>query len=130
VVSQVEALPLKAFGILLVPVAKQIISSVKFGELEALLSGIAFSEKISVSNRHAIIQAAVSQAPKATRQSQSALGKWIVSYAKEHPEDLKNSVLPILDTLDPKQIHGLESVVGITLKVPRHRFMCSLLETK
>ena len=84
-----------------------------------LLSGITFSEKIPLSDRHAIIQAAVTQAPKASRQSQSALGKWIVSSAKEHPEDLKNSIVSILDALDPKQIQGLESVAGMTLNVPR-----------
>ena len=116
-VSQVEALPLKAFGILLVPVAKRIISSAKFGEHEALLSSIVYSEKIAVSDRHILIQAVVRQAPKASRQSQSSLGKWIVSYAKNHAEDLKNSVLPILDTLDLKQIHGLESIAGVALKV-------------
>jgi hypothetical protein len=124
-VSQVETLPSKAaFGILLVPVAKRILTLAKFGDHQDLLSKITFSEKITLSDRHAIIQAAVTQAPEATRHSQFALGKWIVSCAKEHPEDLKNAVLPVLDTLDPKQIHGLESVAGFTLKVPSLLFVC------
>jgi hypothetical protein len=119
-VPQVEALPSKAaFGILLVPVAKKLLVSPKFADHQALLSTITFSEKIAVSDRQAIIQAAVTQAPEATRHSQFALGKWIVSCAKEHTEDLKNAVVPILDTLDPKQVHGLESVAGFTLKVLR-----------
>jgi hypothetical protein len=82
-----------------------------------LLTGMLYSEQASVSERHTVIQSATRRYPNATQKARPILGRWIATLSKEHPQDFRSAVEPLIDTLDPTAISELESITQLTLKV-------------
>lgn len=118
-VSIMESLPSKAhITKLLVPLAKKLLPSFKEPENRPLLTAIILSGRVPSSDRQVIIQAAVSYLFDSNKNTGPAIGKWLASYAKEHTEDFKASVAPLLSTLEDEKLEELEKLCQLTLKVP------------
>ena len=115
-ITQIQSLPeTTPYGKLLVKLAQKLVKSSQLETKSALLNEIVFSVRISTSDRHAIIQSAISQY-SSSKKSHSALGEWLTSCAKEHTDDFKSCAASIIDTLESKQITSLETLTQMTLK--------------
>lgn len=103
---------------LLVPMTKKLLAASTVSEEQlALLTAILYSEEVSVSERHAVIQFTGTQYSKATQSIKPQIGQWFTTLSKEHPDDFKSALQPLSDTLEPAAITELESVTHLTIKV-------------
>ena len=118
---------LKSEG-LLVPMTKKLLAASTVSEEQlVLLTAILYSEEVSVSERHAVIQFTATKYSKATQAIKSQIGRWFTNLSKEHPDDFKSALQPLSNTLEPAAIAELESVTQLTIKVRSIIFTLSSL---
>lgn len=105
----------------LAQLAQKLLKSSQLDSHSALLTDIVFSARLSIANRHAVIQSATIECSKfgLTSPSETAVGNWLAYCATEHNDDFKDAITPILNTFGDKQIHNLQSVTRMNLKVSR-----------
>jgi len=108
---------IKSEGLLLPMTKKLLAMSTVSEEQLALLTAILYSEGVSLSERHAVIQFTATQYSKATQTIKPQIGHWFTSLSKEHPEDFRSALKPLSDTLEPAAIAELESMTQLTIKV-------------
>jgi U3 small nucleolar RNA-associated protein 10 len=116
--TQIQSLPSKTSGKLLVPLATKLITSAKLTESQfPILTSVINTETISLGDRQIVIQAAVNQYLKGNQKSRSVIGKWLSILAAEHAEDLKSAVIPLVGILESAHLTQLEKVTQLQLKV-------------
>jgi hypothetical protein len=116
---------------LLVPMTKKLLAASTVSEEQlALLTGIMYSEEVSVSERHAVIQFAASQYSKATQAIRPQISRWLTTLSKEHAVDFKSALQPLSATLEPAAIAELENITQLTIKVRISFFKLSIRNLK
>jgi U3 small nucleolar RNA-associated protein 10 len=114
----IDSLPAKvSSGQFLVGLAKKVLGSSQILHSQPILSDITFSDKLTASDRQSIIQAAINRYSVASKKIQPELSKWISSISKDHPQEFKDSIAILIDTLPSDQIKEFEAITNLSLKV-------------
>jgi U3 small nucleolar RNA-associated protein 10 len=106
----------------LAQLTQKLLKSSQLENHSEMLTDIVFSDRLSMPNRHAIIQSATIECSKfgLASPSETPVGKWLAYCATEHTDDFKTAVAPILHTFGNKQLHNLQIITQMNLKVHRY----------
>jgi len=117
--TQIESLPVKArCSQLLLLLAKVLVSSANITDEKIhILNALVESSRLSSADRGTVIKSIVKNISSTHGKGHSAIKSWLKSWAENHAEEFKDTITPILDTLESQQVDILEDLTQISLKV-------------